>query len=414
MANMNFPFGRESPRRAPTPQEGVDGFPCGQADRNLFNGLHRYYSAQLYEVLDAAGLTPNDNNDRQLLTAIRTLAPLIEQNRTITVNPTGSANPADPLGESGPADAFDDISSAIAWLRKFRIRPDVLVTVAVDAGTYSEIGEYVDLTHPDGMSISVIGATMTSAFPTAADVNSANSQVAVESLVRNRFAVKVNCGYNGPLIGRSGLRLLKNIAFFGPTGGRFGLNVGTREEFTVNFGGAGPASTSVTQCWFHNFELGVLVQSSSHLTGYYLGSTYNGDVGAVINHGSYFQVSNFICFGNGGIGVAARYGAHVELIGTFMVDKNTGGGLRATHASMVQADNVTSATCRQNGLYNVSADGGSHVKVVNTNLADGGVSTHGLFCSKWSSGHLVGCSNIGTVSPAHNTTGNVFASTYVE
>lgn len=71
MADINLPFGASATRRAPTTGELSSGFPCGEADQELFNWLAWYQTAQIGGAISKSGFTPADDNADQLATTIR-------------------------------------------------------------------------------------------------------------------------------------------------------------------------------------------------------------------------------------------------------------------------------------------------------------------------------------------------------
>ena len=60
MADFSVPFGRDAAKRLPTAVEKLGGFPCGEADINLFNGLFHQIQAEIGTVLRQAGIAQND------------------------------------------------------------------------------------------------------------------------------------------------------------------------------------------------------------------------------------------------------------------------------------------------------------------------------------------------------------------
>lgn len=73
MANFNPPFSTGADMRYPTTDERNNGFECGPADRQLFNGLYHRLESEVGAVITAAGLTQTDADLTQLLQAIQAL-----------------------------------------------------------------------------------------------------------------------------------------------------------------------------------------------------------------------------------------------------------------------------------------------------------------------------------------------------
>lgn len=74
MADFSTPFSSVGGNfRLPTEDERDDGFPCGPADRSLFNGLFRRIEAELGAIVNEAAITPSDEDDTTVLQAILAL-----------------------------------------------------------------------------------------------------------------------------------------------------------------------------------------------------------------------------------------------------------------------------------------------------------------------------------------------------
>lgn len=73
MADFKVPFGSQSGRRPPNADEKINGFPCGPADQQLFNGLFWRIESELGAILNDAGIVPSDDNLAQVLEAIQLL-----------------------------------------------------------------------------------------------------------------------------------------------------------------------------------------------------------------------------------------------------------------------------------------------------------------------------------------------------
>lgn len=70
MANFNPPFSNTGDRRNPTSDERQNGFGCGPADRELFNGLYHRLESEIGEVITFAGIDMTDDRNTQLREAI--------------------------------------------------------------------------------------------------------------------------------------------------------------------------------------------------------------------------------------------------------------------------------------------------------------------------------------------------------
>lgn len=70
MSDFTTPFGSLGEKRLPTPVERQQGFLCGPADRQLFNGLLHRLESELGTVMDYAGTAQTDGSFDGLLLAI--------------------------------------------------------------------------------------------------------------------------------------------------------------------------------------------------------------------------------------------------------------------------------------------------------------------------------------------------------
>lgn len=70
MAKFDPPFSTSGEVRYPSTDEVDNGFPCGPADRPLFNGMFHRVEAELGEVITHAGLTPTNEDLTQVRQAI--------------------------------------------------------------------------------------------------------------------------------------------------------------------------------------------------------------------------------------------------------------------------------------------------------------------------------------------------------
>lgn len=73
MADFDPPFAGSGERREPTTDEQASGFGCGAAQLPLFNWLLWALQSEVGEVIDFAGLTPNNGDMTQLRQAIQAL-----------------------------------------------------------------------------------------------------------------------------------------------------------------------------------------------------------------------------------------------------------------------------------------------------------------------------------------------------
>lgn len=73
MANFNPPFANGADKKYPTSDQRVNGFDCGPADRELFDGLFHRIESEIGSVITEAGITHTDDRMTLLLEAIQAL-----------------------------------------------------------------------------------------------------------------------------------------------------------------------------------------------------------------------------------------------------------------------------------------------------------------------------------------------------
>jgi hypothetical protein len=73
MADFDPPFAQDGERRFPTSTEQQFGFPCGEADRQLFNGMFHLLNGNVAKVIEEAGVTGPDGDLTKLYRSIEAL-----------------------------------------------------------------------------------------------------------------------------------------------------------------------------------------------------------------------------------------------------------------------------------------------------------------------------------------------------
>lgn len=73
MADFTIPFAQDADIRLATPTEKLTGFPCGPADKTLFDGLFNQLQRELLSIHDAAGIAKSDASYNTTLLAILAL-----------------------------------------------------------------------------------------------------------------------------------------------------------------------------------------------------------------------------------------------------------------------------------------------------------------------------------------------------
>lgn len=71
MATINLPFAASATKRAPDSDELANGFPCGDADKQLFDWLEWWLTGQIASAIAKSGQAVDDADLNRLATAIR-------------------------------------------------------------------------------------------------------------------------------------------------------------------------------------------------------------------------------------------------------------------------------------------------------------------------------------------------------
>ena len=117
MADFSVPFGRDSNKRLALASEKTGGFPCGEADVTLFNGLINQLQAELNTVFTQAGV---QQNDAIFTTLYQAIAELITQNVTAIQFASIAESIAGAITDKavnprGLQASFDDFEAAAPW-----------------------------------------------------------------------------------------------------------------------------------------------------------------------------------------------------------------------------------------------------------------------------------------------------------
>lgn len=100
MVDFNPAFANAGPKREPTSDEITNGFPCGPADRELFNWLINATQSEIDAVISKSGLTASNADLTQLAQAIRAqllnyrVAGGTANALTVTLDPAPATNAA--------------------------------------------------------------------------------------------------------------------------------------------------------------------------------------------------------------------------------------------------------------------------------------------------------------------------------
>jgi hypothetical protein len=137
--------------RGPLASELEGGYPCGEADQQLFNWTTGYPVGQIYNVILEAGLTPDFTDLTQLNGALSSLYPrLLKQDLNLYVRPDGNDNNTGL--ENTAAGAFRQVQAALDAVSRY-VLLGYVANIRVADGTYDAF----IATNTGGADIRVIG-----------------------------------------------------------------------------------------------------------------------------------------------------------------------------------------------------------------------------------------------------------------
>lgn len=101
-------------RRFPTFEEQQQGFGCGPADRDLFNGIIYRLEAELGHLIEFAGIEPTNDRFTQVREAIQSLIPNFQDNNTFLSAVNGDTN-GGPINPDGSRRFILSRSDGVVW-----------------------------------------------------------------------------------------------------------------------------------------------------------------------------------------------------------------------------------------------------------------------------------------------------------
>ena len=120
--------------RGPLASELESGYPCGEADQQLFNWTAGYPVGQIYNVLLDAGVTPVFSDLTQLRSSLSILYPrVLRQDLTVYVRADGNDNNTGL--ENNAAGAFRQVQAALNAVSRY-ILSGYVAYIQVSDGTY--------------------------------------------------------------------------------------------------------------------------------------------------------------------------------------------------------------------------------------------------------------------------------------
>lgn len=137
--------------RGPLTSELENGYPCGEADQQLFNWTAGYPVGQIYNVLLDAGVTPDYSDLTQLKSALAILYPrTLKQDLNFYVRPDGNDNNSGLENNAGGA--FRQVQAALDAVSRY-VLLGYVAYIRVADGTYNSF----IATNTGGGDIRIIG-----------------------------------------------------------------------------------------------------------------------------------------------------------------------------------------------------------------------------------------------------------------
>ena len=257
---------------------------------------------------------------------------------------------------------FDTLADALAWLARYRISDDAVVTLQLGAGTHTfEETLYID--HPNANNIEIVGDV---AAPSSVVLEAAPGSAAEAGLlhvgrgiylgaVRGLTLVSSNAAVGNALyaydnggIGVAEAVRVEGFLYAGQaaTGGSLntpGIVVtGSGNGVLANFGGYVRADSARITMATNTGGVGLYAATGSTLVAVNARTT-NGSHGALATRGSVVYIDDTIVTGPGSNGVYSQYGSHVRAEGVTVTGMaaGSGNGFIALYGSSMSAGQST-------------------------------------------------------------------------
>jgi len=319
--------------RAPLTSELEAGYPCGEADQQLFNFTAGYPIGQIYNLLLEAGITPDFSNLVQMTDAIKKIF-VIDTAVTKTVYGSGAD--------------FADINAANLWLSRRRIASSGSVTFTIGSAVYTNSSPQ-QLSHPDGARVTLIGGTPINGgfLPPSSYVISGNSAGQRASNNTTNLATVRN-------------RMPTELRFTG-TAGLTCVNIGNIKNLHIN-----GSSTSVADGLY---VYGGATRLENIVVSGFVGRGF-------VTRYSILALTNVVGFGCTSNGVSIEDGTNASALGAVGGFSNGGSGILVMAASL---DNISSPLGGSgNAGSGIHADRLGNIKTSGSNTSFAGYNTNGF------------------------------------
>ena len=302
MADIDLPFAASATRRPPTVAELSGGFPCGEADRALFQWLHWWATGQVDGVITSAGLQSDDADLLRLWKALQAaFSQRVKTNLTFYVRADG--NDANDGVTNTAAGAFATPQGAVNSIQGRYAGSAFTITIQIGAGTFPG----VHISGSTGLNFELVGAgkanTTLGSASTSSVAASRGAYVTVRSL---RVG---NTAQHGLIASVNGQIQFADLSFGAlTTGGRHmwalegGIINGNNAVYSIDAGAtqhllsdlassvtvSGASVTLAAGVAFTEFALvqsGTLRARSMTFTGTATGKKYNAIINGAIDTG---------------------------------------------------------------------------------------------------------------------------------
>jgi hypothetical protein len=392
--------------RGPVTSELESGYPCGEADRELFNFTAGYPIGQIYNLLLEVGITPDFTDLTQLTAAIKQLF-IIDTPIIKTVYGAGAD--------------FADINAANLWLSRRRITSSGSVTLTIPAGAFNNGAVTQRLEHPDSSRINLQGSNpinggmpAPSAFTATGNTPSLRASNAATNLAlaRNRLPTELKfTGLAGLVL--VGIGTVSNLLVTGDgtlgSDGLYAYGGASRMTNVIagSFGNRGIVTRGIVLALSGIVGIGcgnngVSIETGSSASALGAVSGFNNGGAGVSVGSATLENSGFpICgCGNAGDGVVATKGANLQTsLTSASFARFNANGFQAREGGYILA---TTAEATNNIYGFLSANSGTIIADTSTgsgNTTAGYGSVNNSFVSA-----IGGAA--GALVPAANTVGN--------
>ena len=302
MADIDLPFAASATRRVPTVAELSGGFPCGEADRALFQWLHWWATGQVDGVITSAGLQSDDADLLRLWKALQATFAR-QQKADLIFYVRADGNDANDGVTNTATGAFATPQGAVNSIQGRYAGSAYKITIQIGAGTFPGVA----ISGSTGINFELVGAGK--ANTTLGNASTIGVEASRGAYVTVRSLRVGNTARHGLLASVNGQIQFADLSFAAlTTGGRHmwalegGIINGTNAVYSIDAGAgqhvvadltssiivSGASVTLAAGVAFTEFALvqsGTLRARSMTFTGTATGKKYNAIINGAIDTG---------------------------------------------------------------------------------------------------------------------------------